>query len=167
MRTWLVILLLGTIAESAAAQDPPFSGVPEAVKGLGSEIFAEREKASAFLFAAGRAAEPALEKARHSNDAEVAIRAREILAKFHWGIYPDTPKGIVAQIEKFKSAIQWEDKKTAFQSILGQRPPARDLHLDPVAQKEHSRIIAPRFFRPDGQANFQQLFQGIQLPAPQ
>ena len=74
MRTWLVMLLLGTIAESAAAQDAPFSGVPEAVKALGSEIFAEREKASAFLFAAGRAAEPALEKARDSNDAEVAIQ---------------------------------------------------------------------------------------------
>jgi hypothetical protein len=108
MRPWLALLLIGTFAPGAAAQDPPFAGVDEAVKALGSEIFARREKASSYLFAAGRAAEAALEIAAESKDREVANRAGEILAKFQWGIFADTPKDIVEQIEKFKSAANDE-----------------------------------------------------------
>ncbi len=121
MRPWLALLLIGTFAPGAAAQDPPFAGVDEAVKALGSEIFARREKASSYLFAAGRAAEAALEIAAESKDREVANRAGEILAKFQWGIFADTPKDIVEQIEKFKSAANDEEKLAVFKQIVGQR----------------------------------------------
>ena len=122
MRAWMVVLLIGAFAATAAAQEPSFADVPEAVKALGSESFLVREKASAFLFAAGRAAEPTLENVQHSTDAEVASRARDILAKFQWGIYRDTPKEIVEQIEKFKVAATIKEKLGIFNRILDQRP---------------------------------------------
>jgi tetratricopeptide (TPR) repeat protein len=146
MRTWLLILGLAMIAESATAQDAlPFADVAKAVKALGSDSFVEREKASTFLFAAGRAAEPALEKARQSKDVEVANRARDILAKFHWGIYPDTPKGIIEQIGNFKAAARDQERLAAFKTILSQHAHGPRTAALLVARVEESEEGMPKY----------------------
>ncbi len=37
-----------------------------------------------------------------SDDFEVVTRARHIVAMFHLGVYPDTPRELVAQITNFR-----------------------------------------------------------------
>src|SRR5205085_6057861 len=51
-----------------------------------------------------QAAEPALQAALASDDAEVKRRARELLDKFRWGVYPETPAKVVDLIAAYKSA---------------------------------------------------------------
>src|SRR5205807_6109306 len=76
---------------SAPAAPPPSQeDIARWVDQLGDKRFANREQASKQLWAAGQAAEPALGKALQSTDAEVRRRARDILDKFKYGIYPDT-----------------------------------------------------------------------------
>src|SRR5688572_12646902 len=53
-----------------------------------------RERASRFLWLAGKAATAALTEAAQSGDPEVAARARSILFDFKYGIYPDTPNAM-------------------------------------------------------------------------
>src|ERR1043165_5286591 len=116
------ILLTGTLVTAAVAQAPRFTSIADALNGLASPNFAVRERASAYLFAAGRAAEPALEKAQRSKDQEVVRRTRAILDKFRWGIYPDTPKAILDELAKFQTAENPASKLSAWQSLLKQSP---------------------------------------------
>lgn len=96
---WIVLIaaLLG-MADASLATTP--EEIAAAIRRLGDERFAEREKASAALWAAGRAAEPALKEAAKSGEAEVARRARAVLDRFARSGLPDTPKEIVALIER-------------------------------------------------------------------
>src|SRR5207302_1451796 len=54
------------------------------------------------LWKAGEAAEPALRVAANSSDLEVATRARAILDKFKYGVYPDTPPEIVKLVTDYR-----------------------------------------------------------------
>jgi Tfp pilus assembly protein PilF len=76
--------------------------IQKAIEELGSPRFAVRERASKFLWDAGEAAEPALRNASNSKDEETSNRAKTILEKFDWGIYPDTPAEVIKLIDKFK-----------------------------------------------------------------
>jgi len=101
----LVILAFPTTAPTA---DPPLKPptkeqVAEWIKGLASDLFDEREKASKALWKAGKPAEAALRQVLKSGDPEAIRRAREILNKFDWGIYPDTPEVIVTLIDEYRS----------------------------------------------------------------
>src|SRR5688572_11331531 len=92
----------------ARADDKPTAkpvtpeAVEKAILDLGSGRFAVREAATKYLWAAGSAAEPALEAATKNPDVEIARRSKEILDRFRWGIYPDSPKEILALIEQFR-----------------------------------------------------------------
>lgn len=98
----IVFCLSCTTALAPAA--PPAPGqVARWVQDLGADDFATRQRASDALWAAGAAAEPALEAALRSKDPEVVRRAREILTKFRTGIYPDTPPRVVALIRQFQA----------------------------------------------------------------
>ena len=70
---------------------------------LGSPVFAVRDTATKELWKLGEPARAALEEAAKSEDLEVAERASEILTKFNWGIYPDTPADVLKQIREFRS----------------------------------------------------------------
>ncbi len=70
---------------------------------LGSPIFAVRDTATKELWKLGETARAALEEATKSEDIEVAERASEILTKFNWGIYSDTPADVLKQIREFRS----------------------------------------------------------------
>src|SRR5713101_7859337 len=92
-------------APTAAPNPPP---TPEQinrwVQQLGDKDFDQRQEASKRLWEAGETAEKALTAATKSDDAEVRRRATEILDKFKWGIFPETPKGVVDLIKRYQSA---------------------------------------------------------------
>src|SRR6266568_3394759 len=98
--TLLIVLLA---AAPAFADKPTSPQIQKAVKELGDKNFNVREKATNLLWAAGTDAEPAVRAALASGDPEVVRRARSLLDKFDWGIFPDTPPAIVEQINVFRT----------------------------------------------------------------
>jgi hypothetical protein len=92
--------------------DPTPADIARAVEQLGSPNFRTRKKASDKLWAAGKKAEPALRKALKHSDREVVRRAREILDKFKYGLYPTTPKKVVELIGKYRSGNE-ESRRAA------------------------------------------------------
>jgi tetratricopeptide (TPR) repeat protein len=101
------LLLTAGLTVAARAADPPDKPptkeqVAALVKGLASDSFEEREKASRALWKAGRAAEEALRQVLKDGDAEAVRRAREILDKFDWGLYPDTPEAVATLVEEYR-----------------------------------------------------------------
>lgn len=91
-----------TSASPATPKGPSLEQIRQAIDDLGSPRFAVREKASRLLWEGGRAAEPALRVAAKGKDEEVANRAKAILEKFDWGLYPDTPAEVAKLVEKFR-----------------------------------------------------------------
>ncbi len=85
---------------------PTAEEIGRAVEALAEESFEVRERASEFLWRAGPAAEPALQKALTSSDAEVAARAASILLQFRYGIYCDTPGEVVTLIGRYRYGTQ-------------------------------------------------------------
>src|SRR5262249_2947361 len=100
-RVWSVLIVILSAAP-AIAEKPTAEQIQKAVKNLGNKNFNVREKATNLLWAAGTDAEPAVRGALTSDDPEVVRRARALLDKFDWGIFPDTPPGIVEQINLFR-----------------------------------------------------------------
>src|SRR5262245_484072 len=105
---WLLVLLAltrpGSPVAAAPVLPPSRKDIDDWVRQLGARDFASRERAQRRLWEAGALAEEALKKALTNDDAEVRRRAGEVLAKFKWGIYPNTPKKVVALIEQYQSA---------------------------------------------------------------
>jgi tetratricopeptide (TPR) repeat protein len=99
-----LLLLIPLVTTAAPSAKPTAEQIAQWIRQLGDNRFTEREDASKKLWAAGLAAEAALTEALKSDDVEVVRRARDILDKFKWGIYPDTPAEIVALIQAYGSA---------------------------------------------------------------
>lgn len=95
----LGVALFVTVAAALVAADPPTPA--ELVKRLGDRDFRAREEASKALWQLGDAARPALEEGLKSNSPEVASRCKKLLDKFNRGIFPDTPKELLALIDRF------------------------------------------------------------------
>jgi hypothetical protein len=129
------VLTLALSPDAWAA--PPPRAAPEEiarwVKELGDNDFATREKAARKLWAAGEAAEPALRQAANSEDPEVKRRAGDILEKFKWGVYPDTPKDVLNLILNYQAANTPADKI----NLIGQL-----LKAGPFGRKALARIAA-------------------------
>ena len=87
----------------ARGADPSPEQIARWVEQLGDNDFATREKATELLWKAGSAAESALQQALKSTDLEVVRRARELLDRFKFGIYPDTPAEVVRLIERYRT----------------------------------------------------------------
>src|SRR5262245_43894190 len=100
VRTALAALALLLACAPAPAADPTPEQIARWVRELDDDSFDVRENASKQLWAAGRAAEPALKEAARSSSAEVRLRAQTILDKFKWGIYPDTPPEVIALVNQ-------------------------------------------------------------------
>lgn len=98
-RVLALLIFLATPPFSLAADPTP----EELVRDLGSSVFSVREKASKALWQLGEKARPAVTNATQSTDPEVAKRARDILEKFDWGIFPDTPAEVLQHIRDFRS----------------------------------------------------------------
>ncbi len=113
----LLALLIALACSALWAAPPTEAEIQQAVKDLADKRFTVREKASKTLWQAGSAAEPALKEAQHSKDPETARRARAILDKFEFGIFPDTPKELAALIDEYRSADK-EGRKAAVGKIM-------------------------------------------------
>ncbi|QEL18060.1 tetratricopeptide repeat protein [Limnoglobus roseus] len=103
----LAVVLISPLIYLLAA-DPPkaVEKKPDAeqlVRDLGSPVFAVRDRASRDLWKLGEPARTAVEAATKSDDPEIAQRASDILEKFNWGIFPDTPVDVLKQIKEFRS----------------------------------------------------------------
>ena len=96
----LLAFLIGS--DWLVAQVPTPDKIAEAIRQLGSDNFATREKATRFLWSAGRAAEADVQKAIVHENQEIARRALILHEKFRWGIYPDTPKEHLQLIDDFR-----------------------------------------------------------------
>jgi tetratricopeptide (TPR) repeat protein len=99
----LVLLLGAAPATVAAPPEPTAEQVARWVEQLGDNRFDVRQEASRHLWETGRAAEPALAQAAQSTDVEVRRRANDLLDRFRWGIYPDTPADVVALIGRYQA----------------------------------------------------------------
>src|SRR5262245_18812266 len=93
------LCLLLTAAAPAAPPMP--AQIAEAVKQLGDDSFPVRDRATRFLWEAGKASEAALIEAMLSDDPEVQRRARHLLNRIQWGVAPGTPHAMVELIERF------------------------------------------------------------------
>ncbi len=127
-----VCLLISLVFAVAAAQAEPTNAQPpkgkvsveeikKAIADLGSQRFAVRDKAKKALLDAGAAAEPFLEEAARSADAEIATSAKTILEKLEWGLYPDTPKDVRDLIDQFRSGMP-ELRENAIARLLEKNP---------------------------------------------
>ncbi len=101
------VMSLACLRPCLAQPSPPAASldrtIEQSIADLGSPSYLIRARASKRLWNAGIEAQLALEKAvSESDDFEVVTRARQIVAMFHLGIYPDTPREMVAQINGFR-----------------------------------------------------------------
>jgi tetratricopeptide (TPR) repeat protein len=114
----VVVLVIGP-AWATAAAPPPWFPVARWVEDLASEDEATWRAASDRLWKAGRVAEPALRAAQKHADPDVVLRARLILSRFEWGIYPDTPSALVRLIERYRDGDQAQ-RRTAIHDFIKQ-----------------------------------------------
>jgi tetratricopeptide (TPR) repeat protein len=96
-----LVAWLGSAAEPPKTTKPSKS-IGEFVTDLSDPNFRNRETATRELWKLGEKARPALEQVLKDGTPEAADRAEGILAKFDWGITPDTPKDVLAQIQLFR-----------------------------------------------------------------
>lgn len=89
---------------ASRADAPTERQIRDAIGQLGDSRFAVRERAMKFLWSAGEAAEKPLAEAANSSDPEVVRRARVLLDRIAYRVDPDTPRDVVALMEKFRSA---------------------------------------------------------------
>ncbi|MBC7856521.1 MAG: hypothetical protein IAF94_24080, partial [Pirellulaceae bacterium] len=99
---FLVVSLLLAQAEARVLEAPSADAIAQAARDLAADDFKVREKATDFLWRAGAAAIPALEKAAAGDDFERKFRAQSVLDKVRYGITPETPADIAKLLETFR-----------------------------------------------------------------
>jgi tetratricopeptide (TPR) repeat protein len=101
-RVVIALLLIPGQTTFTTAAAPTKEQIKQAIEELSGDNFQVRQRASTFLRGAGRAAESYLLEARTGAGLEVAQRIDAILKDFKWGIYPDTPKNVLDQINRYR-----------------------------------------------------------------
>src|SRR5690242_10452082 len=96
-------IALAALSAAAPPAGPTKEQITKWVAQLGDNDFSVREEATKKLWEAGQAAEEPLRAVAKSEDAEVSRRARDILEKFRWGIFPDTPPKVVELITRYQA----------------------------------------------------------------
>src|SRR5262245_46494299 len=96
------LMAVGLIALILAAAPPPVAPIEQWITELASEDPAVWRRASEDLWHAGHAALPALRRAMKHPDPDVILRARLVISRLEWGVRPETPPEIVAEIERFR-----------------------------------------------------------------
>jgi hypothetical protein len=139
----LITLLLPVV--SAAAEQPTKEQIARWVRELGDDRFTTRQEASQRLWEAGQAAEDAVAEAAKSSDAEVARRARVLLDKFRWGIYPDTPPKVVDLIQRYRGTDA-NGKQAIIRELFAQGSPGCTALLKLAAAEPDSKL-RPRLFQ--------------------
>lgn len=120
------VLLAGVLAVPVPAADKPSvePTIDELIRDLGSPVFSVRERAEDQLWRRGKGAIPALEKAAVDPNPEVARRAGEVLSRFGWYVFPDTPAPVLEQVTAFRAGRP-DERKAAFAALLQLGPHGR------------------------------------------
>jgi tetratricopeptide (TPR) repeat protein len=104
--------------EEPKKSPPTKEQIAKWIRELGDNDFEVRQSASKRLWETGKTSEALLREALSSDDAEVVRRSRELLDKFKWGIYPDTPENIVQLIEQYRSSEDEAPRREAIVKLL-------------------------------------------------
>ncbi|HUG68721.1 MAG TPA: hypothetical protein VMM76_13280 [Pirellulaceae bacterium] len=93
-----------TIAQNASSPQPTIApeAIAVAVRQLGADDFEVRQRATAFLWQAGRVTERALQLATLSDDPEIRFRAGSILEDFRYGIFADTSEDVASLVRRYR-----------------------------------------------------------------
>jgi predicted Zn-dependent protease len=118
----VVIVLLAVAAPAPGAAPPARLALGRWIEDLASDDEAVWRKAVDQLWHAGRAAEPALRAAMKHPDADVVLRARLVLGRFDWGIFPATPAAVVQLIERYRDGDVAQRKAAAEDLVKLGRP---------------------------------------------
>jgi tetratricopeptide (TPR) repeat protein len=132
----LVLAVLSLRLPPVAAAEPTEEDVARAVKQLGDDSFAVREKASAELLKIGWAAKPALRRALQSEDKETARRASELLGKLRQSVPPGTPREIAELVAEYYAEKKAWDKRTVVGKLLGKGTAAYSVVADLDAEED-------------------------------
>lgn len=108
------VLVLRSGHDACAAEEATPAAIEQAIRDLSAGSCRVRERAEATLWSTGPAALPALRKAAASDDPEVAFRARSVLNKADFGIWPDTPSNVCAVVTAFKRTRDPETLRQLF-----------------------------------------------------
>jgi len=114
----LILVLLGSTTLGMQNQNP--AEIQKWIEELGDSDFSKRETAQKNLWAAGYKAEAALKNAAKGEDAEIRKRAIELLEKFKWGIYPDTPIAVIDLVESYQGATR-DKKREYLEKLMDQK----------------------------------------------
>jgi tetratricopeptide (TPR) repeat protein len=109
-----VICFLVTLGMAAP---PAESDISRWIAELGDSRYAVREQAIKKLWEAGPDAEPAVRKAAESADAEISRRAKQLVEKYDWGIFPGTPPDVVTQIGRYRGSDD-DGKRQAIRALI-------------------------------------------------
>lgn len=116
-----VLLIMSVFAGiSFSIQSSPPGEIQKWIEQLGDTDFSTREAAQKKLWAAGSKAEDALRQAAKGDDAEIRKRAIELLEKFKWGIYPDTPIAVVDLVESYQGSPR-DKKRELLEKLMDQK----------------------------------------------
>ena len=113
-QVFIVLFLLGSVQ---AFQDSKQAQIKKWIDELGDADFTTRENAHKNLWKAGSDAEDQLKIALKGADAEIRKRSLELLEKFKWGIYQDSPIAVIDLIQSYQSG-NLQDKEKSIAKLI-------------------------------------------------
>ena len=109
LQVFILCFFLGSVQ---GFQDSKQVQVKKWIDELGDADFTTRENAHKNLWKAGSDAEEQLKVALKGDDAEIRKRSLELLEKFKWGIYHDSPIAIIDLIQAYQSGTLQDKEKS-------------------------------------------------------
>ena len=109
LQVFILCFFLGSVH---GFQDSKQAQVKKWIDELGDADFTTRENAHKNLWKAGSDAEEQLKVALKGDDAEIRKRSLELLEKFKWGIYHDSPIAIIDLIQAYQSGTLQDKEKS-------------------------------------------------------
>ena len=109
LQVFILCFFLGSVQ---GFQDSKQAQVKKWIDELGDADFTTRENAHKNLWKAGSDAEEQLKVALKGDDAEIRKRSLELLEKFKWGIYHDSPIAIIDLIQAYQSGTLQDKEKS-------------------------------------------------------
>ena len=109
LQVFILCFFLGSVQ---GFQDSKQAQVKKWIEELGDADFTTRENAHKNLWKAGSDAEEQLKVALKGDDAEIRKRSLELLEKFKWGIYHDSPIAIIDLIQAYQSGTLQDKEKS-------------------------------------------------------
>jgi predicted Zn-dependent protease len=114
LQVFILCFFLGSVQ---GFQDSKQAQVKKWIDELGDADFTTRENAHKNLWKAGSDAEEQLKVALKGDDAEIRKRSLELLEKFKWGIYHDSPIAIIDLIQAYQSGTL-QDKEKSISKLI-------------------------------------------------